>query len=249
MDKHMTINDVDNDDDVDDDTARFRCHLKNTHSFAHTNILTKKHGIFLWYLNSHARSLAHSFILSLSHSLWRACQTFCHELRLILLVVIMKYRTMRLLHFTLFCTKWRHSCQASMHAHLHILVDAVNKLLTVQCHTIINQREEMCVCVFLFFICCKYFYYFSNGKIDNPNWISNYFSFLWIFSGPKNYNGLLLRAEVLYRLGHFRSSLADAENAIKCQPTSYNVSYNDVTMNRKNLKLEFCTLFFASLRG
>lgn len=50
--------------------------------------------------------------------------------------------------------------------------------------------------------------------------------FLFLFTGPKNYNGLLLRAEVLYRLGHFRSSLADAENAIKCQPTSCNVSTN-----------------------
>lgn len=33
-----------------------------------------------------------------------------------------------------------------------------------------------------------------------------------------------MRAEVLYRLGHFRSSLADADNAIKCRPTSHNVS-------------------------
>lgn len=53
--------------------------------------------------------------------------------------------------------------------------------------------------------------------------IFSIFSFVY-FAGPKNYNGLLLRAEVLFRLGHFRSSLADAENAIKCRPTSCNVS-------------------------
>lgn len=34
----------------------------------------------------------------------------------------------------------------------------------------------------------------------------------------------MLRSEVLYRLGHFRSSLADAENAIQCQPTAHKVS-------------------------
>lgn len=46
-----------------------------------------------------------------------------------------------------------------------------------------------------------------------------------IYLGPKNFEGLLLRSEVLYRLSHFQSSLADAENAIKCRPTSHKVKF------------------------
>lgn len=47
--------------------------------------------------------------------------------------------------------------------------------------------------------------------------------FCLFFSGPRNYKTLLLRSEVLYRLNHFQSSLADAEKAIECRPTSFNV--------------------------
>lgn len=43
-------------------------------------------------------------------------------------------------------------------------------------------------------------------------------------SGPNNYQGLLLRSEVLYWLNHYQSSLADADNALKSRPTSYKVS-------------------------
>lgn len=46
-----------------------------------------------------------------------------------------------------------------------------------------------------------------------------------LFTGPNNYQGLILRSEVLYRLTHFKSSLADADNALKSRPTSYKVSY------------------------
>lgn len=65
------------------------------------------------------------------------------------------------------------------------------------------------------------FWIFSfNDKTNRRNWNN-----LCLFClGPKNYEGLLLRSEVLYRLSHFRSSLADAENAIKCRPTVHKVS-------------------------
>jgi hypothetical protein len=49
------------------------------------------------------------------------------------------------------------------------------------------------------------------------------FSFLLYFSAPNSFNGLLLRSQVLYRLSHYQSSLADADNALKSRPTSYKV--------------------------
>lgn len=52
--------------------------------------------------------------------------------------------------------------------------------------------------------------------------LREYYIFL---AGPNNYQGLILRSEVLYRLSHFKSSLADADNALKSRPTSYKVSY------------------------
>lgn len=49
------------------------------------------------------------------------------------------------------------------------------------------------------------------------------FSFLF-FTAPNSHKGLLLRSEVLYRLQHYQSALADADNALKSRPTSYKVS-------------------------
>ncbi|XP_062540914.1 LON peptidase N-terminal domain and RING finger protein 1 [Armigeres subalbatus] len=43
---------------------------------------------------------------------------------------------------------------------------------------------------------------------------------------PNGYKGLLLRSEVLYRLQHYQSALADADNALKCRPTSYKAHYH-----------------------
>lgn len=57
--------------------------------------------------------------------------------------------------------------------------------------------------------------------------IRNFFCFVYL-AGPKNFEGLLLRSEVLYRLSHFQSSLADAENAIKSRPTSHKVSTHNI---------------------
>ncbi|XP_029725794.2 LON peptidase N-terminal domain and RING finger protein 1 [Aedes albopictus] len=42
---------------------------------------------------------------------------------------------------------------------------------------------------------------------------------------PNSHKGLLLRSEVLYRLQHYQSSLADADNALKSRPTSYKAHY------------------------
>ncbi|XP_065076858.1 uncharacterized protein LOC135700312 [Ochlerotatus camptorhynchus] len=42
---------------------------------------------------------------------------------------------------------------------------------------------------------------------------------------PNSYKGLLLRTEVLYRLQHYQSALADADNALKSRPTSYKAHY------------------------
>lgn len=41
---------------------------------------------------------------------------------------------------------------------------------------------------------------------------------------PNNFKGLLLRSDVLYRLNHYQSSLADVDNALKSRPSSYKVS-------------------------
>ncbi|XP_058835427.1 LON peptidase N-terminal domain and RING finger protein 2-like [Topomyia yanbarensis] len=42
---------------------------------------------------------------------------------------------------------------------------------------------------------------------------------------PTSYKGLLLRSEVLYRLQHYQSALADADNALKSRPTSHKAHY------------------------
>ncbi|XP_058465411.1 uncharacterized protein LOC131438979 [Malaya genurostris] len=42
---------------------------------------------------------------------------------------------------------------------------------------------------------------------------------------PTSYKGLLLRSEVLYRLQHYQSALADADNALKSRPTSHKAYY------------------------
>lgn len=42
---------------------------------------------------------------------------------------------------------------------------------------------------------------------------------------PNSHKGLLLRSEVLYRLQHYQSALADADNALKSRPTSYKAHY------------------------
>lgn len=47
---------------------------------------------------------------------------------------------------------------------------------------------------------------------------------LFSLSDPANHKSLSLRSEVLFRLKHYQSSLADADNAIKSRPTSYKVS-------------------------
>lgn len=67
------------------------------------------------------------------------------------------------------------------------------------------------------------YYFFSQFK-NKTNPAKRTLIFDLYCLGSKNYEGLLLRSEVLYRLSHFRSSLADAENAIKCRPTAHKVS-------------------------
>lgn len=138
--------------------------------------------------------------------------------------------------------KFLTSIDACTFAHCKPFLTAVNKLLTVQCHTVINQGNSAYF-FFSFEFDLKDFGLTSNFLFSVNIWIfysgnQMFFTILikygkkkicvilvfFIFPGPKNYNGLLMRAEVLYRLGHFRSSLADADNAIKCRPTSYNVS-------------------------
>lgn len=44
-------------------------------------------------------------------------------------------------------------------------------------------------------------------------------------NAPNSYKGLLLRAEVLYRLQHYQSALADADSALKSRPTSHKAHY------------------------
>ncbi|CRK92767.1 CLUMA_CG006225, isoform A [Clunio marinus] len=44
-------------------------------------------------------------------------------------------------------------------------------------------------------------------------------------TAPNNFKGLLLRSQVLYRLKHYQSSLADAENSINSRPSSYKSHY------------------------
>lgn len=42
---------------------------------------------------------------------------------------------------------------------------------------------------------------------------------------PNNFTGLLLRSQVLYKLKHYQSSLADADNAMKYRPASYKAHF------------------------
>uniref|UniRef100_A0A1L8DSL0 Putative e3 ubiquitin ligase n=1 Tax=Nyssomyia neivai TaxID=330878 RepID=A0A1L8DSL0_9DIPT len=42
---------------------------------------------------------------------------------------------------------------------------------------------------------------------------------------PNNFKGLLTRSEVLYCLNQYQSSLADADNALRCRPTSYKAHF------------------------
>lgn len=46
-----------------------------------------------------------------------------------------------------------------------------------------------------------------------------------MFSDPNNFQSLLLRAEILYKLQHYQSSLADADRAIKMQLISPKAFY------------------------
>lgn len=43
-------------------------------------------------------------------------------------------------------------------------------------------------------------------------------------AAPNGFSGLLIRSEVLGRLGQFQSSLADADNALRSRPMSAKVS-------------------------
>uniref|UniRef100_A0A1B0GJJ0 Putative lon peptidase domain and ring finger protein 2 n=1 Tax=Lutzomyia longipalpis TaxID=7200 RepID=A0A1B0GJJ0_LUTLO len=47
----------------------------------------------------------------------------------------------------------------------------------------------------------------------------------FVREAPNNFKGLLTRSEVLYCLNQFQSSLADADNALRCRPTSYKAHF------------------------
>lgn len=50
------------------------------------------------------------------------------------------------------------------------------------------------------------------------------FLFFFIILAPTNFKSLLLRAEVLRKMNHYQSSLADVDNALKTRYTSAKVS-------------------------
>ena len=55
----------------------------------------------------------------------------------------------------------------------------------------------------------------------HPTLIHDGFSFS--STVPNSAKGLQLRSEVLHRLHHYQSALADADSALKCLPTSHKV--------------------------
>lgn len=59
--------------------------------------------------------------------------------------------------------------------------------------------------------------------------------FFFFYLAPSNFKSLLLRAEVLKKMNHFQSSLADVENALKCRYTSAKVK--NVKENKNNIKM------------
>lgn len=157
-----------------------------------------------------------SLIPSLSLSL----TYICANCAAILCMFIIKHHANGFSICTLYFAKFLPSID--VHIQCKPLSEPVNKLLTAQCHTthcynsisydVINDENHY------------YFKFFLINIIFIPQQYLTNFKLCSFLSGPRNYNGLLLRAEVLNRLGHFRSSLADADNAIKCRPTTYNVS-------------------------
>lgn len=126
--------------DDDDDilmyvfAARFCCHLNNTHSFPQKKtryiFMVSEFALYLSAPPVRRRSCRRGR-QHIKHFAWIAPYYLC--------AVCYYEISQRLQHFTLFCK--RNSCQASMHAPFQsFFVVAVNKLLTVQCHTVINQK-------------------------------------------------------------------------------------------------------------
>lgn len=60
-------------------------------------------------------------------------------------------------------------------------------------------------------------------------------SLFHLLSAPINFKSLCLRAEVLLKLSHFQSSLADIENALKTRCTSPKVSYMVIKYSKLSL--------------
>lgn len=69
--------------------------------------------------------------------------------------------------------------------------------------------------------------FFSNGFLSS------------LILAPSNFKSLCLRAEVLLKLSHYQSSLADIENALKTRCTSPKVSYILIKYSKHSLMCIF----------
>lgn len=69
------------------------------------------------------------------------------------------------------------------------------------------------------------------------------------FAAPSNFKSLCLRAEVLLKLSHYQSSLADIENALRTRCTSPKVRNCLTTVNRRYNEYSLCILQAHYLRA